>query len=735
MSERQPYPGLRPFNRQESDLFFGREEQLDELLRRLDQHRFLAMVGGSGCGKSSLVRSGLIAALESGFMANAGARWCIAIMRPGSHPMERLVSALLETGLIDDMDDEDGDHYATLGFLRSTLNRGPRGLTNALQHNPLPKDTNFLLVVDQFEELFRISRGEDRDQADAFVSLLLESASQSEVPIHVVMTMRSDFLGDTALFSGLPEAVNDGIYLIPRLSRNQRKASIEGPARVVGGEVQADLVNRLLNDMAVDATQLPLLQHLLMRMWQSAEPSMPISKTEPEDEAEEYDAGPPRVLSMELYDSAGKLGEALNLHAEDVYQGLDANQQKIAKVMFNCLCERSVSGDSTRNIRRPTSVEDIAAIAGFDTNIGLVFPETVIEVADKFRADDCHFITPSAEETVYPNTLLDLSHEALMLSWKRLSGWMDERSTHNEIFEEILKDAKRRKRHLEKIRWRPLLRLYASLWGGKHLWLGGADYYRAKHWKEHSNRTWAVLRPEDNKLVNNFVTSSIRKKRIRRITYLAGILVMGFSMSFLYKGALEQGAVDGIKSVLKISTNTEYKTILAKVLHEKLRVDFENASITDAVKIKNSELEIEHLPTESDFDEDPQEWVIRSKVLLDSECSSNLKKMVGEDEYLVEVFVTDKYGYNVCMSARTSDFIQSDEAWWDGVYDSKKSNIGEIEWDASAETAGIAIYSPVNDEAGELIGVAKAVFDLRFIGEVFCDSKEGEEHKSICEGY
>jgi hypothetical protein len=97
METRLPYPGLRPFERTESDIFFGREEQTDELLRRLNDSRFLAVVGPSGCGKSSLVRAGMIAALETGYMAKAGARWRVAIMRPGSACFRNLAYALLET--------------------------------------------------------------------------------------------------------------------------------------------------------------------------------------------------------------------------------------------------------------------------------------------------------------------------------------------------------------------------------------------------------------------------------------------------------------------------------------------------------------------------------------------------------------------------------------------------------------------------------------------------------------
>ena len=117
------------------------------------------------------------------------------------------------------------------------------------------------------EEIFRFESPEGREEADAFVSLILAAAKQREQPVYGVITMRSDFIGDCARFPGLPEAVNDAQVLTPRLTREQSRQAIEGPARVFGGSVEPALVNRLLNDMGTDPDQLPLMQHALMRMW------------------------------------------------------------------------------------------------------------------------------------------------------------------------------------------------------------------------------------------------------------------------------------------------------------------------------------------------------------------------------------------------------------------------------------------------------------------------------------
>ena len=211
-----PFPGLRPFTQEEDYLFFGREEQTIELLQRLGNNRFVAVVGSSGSGKSSLVRCGLLSELLGGRLLEAGAAWEIAVTHPGGNPLGLLTEALLDADLYD-RDEENAREN-----LLATLSRSHFGLVESVKQADLGEGTNFLIVVDQFEEIFRFNEAGQRQQeaANEFVSLLLEAASQKEVPIYVVLTMRSDFIGECGQFEGLAERVNQGEFLIPRLTRN-----------------------------------------------------------------------------------------------------------------------------------------------------------------------------------------------------------------------------------------------------------------------------------------------------------------------------------------------------------------------------------------------------------------------------------------------------------------------------------------------------------------------------------
>lgn len=412
-----PYPGLRPFRPDEADIYFGREAQVDALLGRLQQTRFLAVVGPSGCGKSSLVRAGMIPALETGFMADAGAEWRVLTMTPGDHPLDHLAACLTYQGESDGGEADtraDGSGDVSTALTVAALRSGPLGLIDLVRETRLAARSNLLLVVDQFEEIFRYWEKGDRDEADAFVSLLLASTAQREVAIYVVITMRSDFLGECAVFNGLPEAINDSQYLTPRITREQCQMAIIGPARVFGGGVEPHLVNRLLNDFGPDPDQLPLLQHALMRMWERARERC-------------ESTGQPPQLTQADYAALGGLASALSNHADEVLAELSAAQRAIAEVMFRCLTER---GMGRRDTRSPAILADVASVAG-------VPAQDIYPVVEAFRRPDRSFIVPPAGQPLTPSTLLDIGHESLIRQWRTLGNWVEQEARSASLYQRL----------------------------------------------------------------------------------------------------------------------------------------------------------------------------------------------------------------------------------------------------------------------------------------------------------
>jgi hypothetical protein len=419
VSARMPYPGLRSFRREESDLFFGREDCINTMVDRLAATRLLAVLGSSGTGKSSVVKTGLLDALDLGVMAQAGSAWRVVDFRPGSTPFANLARRLLETR-------ESGSPMiadAEVDLLRAFLVRGPRSVVEWCSDGHLPEATNLLLLVDQFEELFRYQDYAGREEAEAFAALLLESARCRQFPIYVALTMRSEYLGACALVDGLAEAISAGMFLTPRMTREECRAAIVGPAMVCGVEIEDALVNRLLNDLAAfapwddrgrrdqldrlirRADQLPLLQYCLNRMWVRTR----------DGEA----SGGAVTLTLADYERIGGLAGALNAHADQILGALGPDNLPVAEAVFRALTEGSTIYDA---VRRPTRLRDLAAI-------GAAHEAAVRAVIDAYRAPGCNFLTPELDPSnpkpLDAATVVDISHESLIRQWRKLSEWLE----------------------------------------------------------------------------------------------------------------------------------------------------------------------------------------------------------------------------------------------------------------------------------------------------------------------
>lgn len=397
-----PYVGLRPFFAADSHIFFGRDEQISELQEILHKTRFLPVVGGSGSGKSSLVRAGLIPRLSAGFLVSGADKWVTVICKPGDAPINNFASELARAfGQPDAVDGEDGLEAS----IRLAL---AGGAADFIEQHRDPK-ASVLLLVDQFEELFafrgtvsdddtmpdevRAHFARRRAEAADFVDLLLGLA-EYDAPVFVVLTMRSDFLGDCDLFHGLPEAMNKARYLVPRLSREQLRQAIEGPAMMAGAKLTARLVDRLANALGDRTDRLPVLQHALQRTY--------------DHWAANGATGP---IDLEHYVGAGELEGALE---QDANAALATVEARLAERVFRALTDTDIS---QRRVRRPCRIDALATATGVDR-------ADVEGIIAAFRADDRHFLYLSRDGEP-ANPRVDISHESLIRQWPRLAEWVD----------------------------------------------------------------------------------------------------------------------------------------------------------------------------------------------------------------------------------------------------------------------------------------------------------------------
>ncbi len=492
-SHATPYPGFRPFRPEEAEWFFGRDEAAFELAERLGDTSFVAVMGASGSGKSSLVECGLRPLLDRGLVGDAGARWRVVRMRPLNDPIGELAESLSDPDLFDWPSGPIPPEQLVEGMLR----RSSRGLLDVADRARLHPRENLLIFVDQFEELFRYTSkiakpGGTRDDI-TFVELLLRAAQatrdsieayRAEVSdthrqtreagqpakiyappqlanrVFVILTMRSDYLGACTRYQNLTRWVNDGFYLVPFLDRPELRQVIEGPARAFvdeacpnGVEFEERLVNRILNDVGDETSLLPVLQHVLMRMWNAREPGT-------------------AKLGLADYESVGGLENALDAHLGDIFEwgladepgAVRAGRQDIARRVFQRLTEIDAEN---RPGRRTATVKELCTLVGVPEEASVPDPseggfqpsrEDVEKVLDAFRQTGRTFLSPpppamrraaaasgdgdafERPSSAYGETLrddlpIDISHESLIWSWTTLRDeWLPDDMRDREIY-------------------------------------------------------------------------------------------------------------------------------------------------------------------------------------------------------------------------------------------------------------------------------------------------------------
>ncbi len=378
-----PYKGLSYFDEADADLFVGREALTARLVERVlsltsngqsNGNRFLAVVGASGSGKSSLVRAGLVPGLR---WNKVSADWHIHILTPTVHPLESLAASLTRES-----------HSVTAATtLMDDLARDPRGLQVFVNHKMGSKTgSRLLLVADQFEELFALCRSEE--ERDAFIDNLLTAASEANGSTVVVITLRADFYAHCAGYIQLREALAKHQEYIGAMNAEELRRVIEEPARRGRWELEAGLVDVLLHDVGHEPGALPLLSHALFETWQRRRE---------------------RTLTLSGYASSGGVRGAIAETAETVFTDqFTREQQAIARRIFLRLTELSDEPSTTDTRRRAT----------FDELI-LNPDEAATTLAVLQALADARLITTSEGSA-------EVAHEALIREWPTLRGWLED---------------------------------------------------------------------------------------------------------------------------------------------------------------------------------------------------------------------------------------------------------------------------------------------------------------------
>ena len=391
---KNPYKGLRAFQQADAADFFGRTAMIQRVLDRLQEpvveNNFLAVIGPSGSGKSSLVKAGVLPAMRTGRIPGSE-NWFYAEMVPGEVPLEELAAALLSVST------------SPLPGVVDTLREHVDGLARGVYEALPSADSKLLLMIDQFEELFtQVEQESDRQQ---FLDLILNAVNADNSPIIIIATLRADFYDRPLMYQGFGELIRARTELVLPLNDEELAETISGPASRVGAVLEEGLVETIIDDVREQPGALPLLQYALTELFERREGAL--------------------LTGAAYRDIGGTLG-ALAKRAEEVYQRFNEAGQNMARQMFLRLV---TLGEGQEDTRRRILQTELLTLGDRDV------VEDVIDRFGRYR-----LLTFDRDDATRSPTV-EVAHEALIRRWERLREWLTESRNDVRLERELLNAA------------------------------------------------------------------------------------------------------------------------------------------------------------------------------------------------------------------------------------------------------------------------------------------------------
>ncbi len=395
-----PYKGLAYFDCNEEDpkYFYGREKLTDKLLDHVRQSNFLAIVGASGSGKSSVLRAGLIYQLQQGRKLSGSDQWQIYIVRPGEHPLQSLALAFVDANL------SPVERAKQLEDAEDLIKQGATGLRRLAQASP----SRLVLVIDQFEEVFTLCKGTQQQEEERrrFFECLLGALSQTATNVEtgngaslqIIIAMRADFFGKCLEqdYSGLAQQIQENLVTVTPMTPEELRQAIVAPAKKVELEVEPELVEEMLADVANAPGILPLLEYTLTELWKQRSDN---------------------CLHLKTYAQLGRVMGTLKKRATDVYESFSEVQKEAVRHIFLSLTQL---GNETEDTRKRVLKSDL---------VNERYPEVLIDEVVQRLADEKLIVTSEMVEkggTSGRVAVVDVAHEALIRHWDILRKWVDE---------------------------------------------------------------------------------------------------------------------------------------------------------------------------------------------------------------------------------------------------------------------------------------------------------------------
>ena len=515
-----PYMGLQPFTEDNAQYFYGREALVQKLLAHLSHHNTLAVVGASGSGKSSVVQAGLFKQLRQGKQIPLSETWMLRCFRPSSNPFQSLARCLVEEGTTKEKARQQLQ-------IEALLYEGVEKFARWLRSRPEPM---VVLAVDQFEELFTLASEIDRYK---FIALLLKTIEYCGDRFRLIFTIRADFVATCLEIPELAQILQQNSVLVPPyLTESDYRAAIVKPAQQVGLKVEPSLVEVLLQELDGATGDLPLLQFVLQKLWESRKEG---------------------TLTLNAYKQLGGIRGALEQQAQELYDSLDEETQDCARWIFLNLTK---IGEGTEDTRRRVTKSDliVAKYPAFlveKTLQKLTAAKLIVTnldntiAAGKSRSgsnppDDDELL----KEAMQQEATVEVVHEILIRHWSTLRWWLEENRARLQL-----------QRQIEQA---------ASLWQKKSK---QADFLLKGVRLAEAEDIYIKYNDELTNTAQDFLAACIEeklqeekevKKRLRRTQITAGILgLLGITAAAFAGLAYRQKLITQIENINSLNATSE----------------------------------------------------------------------------------------------------------------------------------------------------------------------------------
>jgi hypothetical protein len=702
-----PYPGLRPFSEKESIFFKGRDLHIRQIIKQLERNKIIVITGASGDGKSSLVYAGVIPNAKAGFFRAEYNNWIICDFRPERTPLHNLSKTFSENLQLP-FDETLEDLKLGFSSLIQAYKKSPyfidknsdkwKNASVEEQRKMKSQAANLFILADQFEEFFtnpeNYAGGVPSNNAYITVNLLLESAGiaiSENLPVFIVFTMRSDFISQSVSFKGLPEYIGYSQFFVPRLQRDELQQVIEEPAKLAGGSISNRLTESLINELRDGFDQLPIIQYSLSQLWKVANngndemdlvhlaklAGLPTKYLSNEDKNKfEKWIGEQESFKQKYYKNTG-LSNVLNMHANILYETAHFYYQELvewsnaeiteedSRYIIMTAFQSLTKIDAGRAVRNRVTLREITNIINHNN----IEYETVCGVLNIFRLPGNNFIRPYINpedvDTQYleANTVLDITHEALIRNWEILSFWESEEKENYNNFHDF-------KIQLE--RWTNNNRSNQFL-----LPIGTLVHFENWYNKYKPNKYWIAkydntltskeLKIEKADILEEEIKEYLGKSRIeinnaekarkrrRMLLSLASLIIILVLSGFTYwatrerKNAMEQKTIAEEKTKLaeqqtQIAENEKNKALSATDLAEQERLKAEQ-SAKEAIYAKNQS-------------EQQRKYAIFSQLLAEEQ--SKIAKSEAEKARLEKLRADEQRG--IAENAKNQAIVASDSA-------------------------------------------------------------------------